>query len=163
MRDLGKYGVSLHPGKYCIEVTAKGYEPSTKAVEFEDDLVVEFALTDIATIHHVGASRDHQTIQAALDLANDGDTIHLDPGTFDAPLKLQSNITIKGSGADQTTLVKSAYRDVAITPFLAEYFPPYGVARAILKAGLSNVKLSALRWMAAKTTRHSALRRSLNA
>lgn len=138
----GKYGVSLHPGKYSIEVTAKGYEPRTKAVEFEDDLVVEFALTDIATIHHVGASRDHQTIQAALDLANDGDTIHLDPGTFDAPLKLQSNITIKGSGADQTTLVKSAYRDVAITPFLAEYFPPYGVERAILKAGLSNVKLS---------------------
>ncbi len=138
----GTYQASLHPGKYRVEVTAKGYEASTKTIEYFDDFVGDFALTDVATNHYVGAERDHQTIQAALNLANDGDTIHLDPGTFDAPLRLQSNIGIQGAGADRTKLVKSGYRDVAITPFLAEYFPPYGVARAILKAGVSNVDLS---------------------
>lgn len=138
----GAYQASLHPGQYNIEVKAKGFQPSTTKIDFEDDLVADFALTDIATSHHVGADRHHQTIQAALDVANDGDTLLLDPGTFDAPFKLQSNIMIKGAGTDQTKLIESAYRDVAITPFLAEYFPPYGVARAILKAGLSNVELS---------------------
>ena len=141
--DEGKFEAELTPGKYDIEVLAKGYVPGTRSIEFNDELVADFALTDVANIHHVGTDRRvHRTIQAALDVANDGDTIYLDPGTYEAPLELVSNVAINGAGADLTTLAHAAYRDVAITPFLAEYFPPYGAERTILKAGLLNVELS---------------------
>ena len=75
-----------------------------------------------------------------MDLANDGDSIYLDPGTFRARLSLISNVSIKDAGVDKTKLVESAYRDIAITPFLAEYYPPYGIG-LVLKAALSNVGL----------------------
>ncbi|MCY4128874.1 MAG: ankyrin repeat domain-containing protein [Gammaproteobacteria bacterium] len=139
--DKGAYKASLRPGMYNMDVSAKGYRPLTKSIAVEEDSVENFSLTDVATIHYVGSDREHGTIQAALDVANDGDKIYLDPGTYEAALELVSNVLIKGAGAHQTTLVKSAYRDIAITPFLAEYYPPYGSDGVVLKAALSNVGL----------------------
>ena len=72
----------------------------------------------------------------------DGDTIHLDPGVYSEPLELISNIEIRGAGHDRTRVVREAYRDLAIVPFLAEYYPPYGTDGVALKAALANVALS---------------------
>ena len=138
----GHYEATLTPGKYKVVVSSKGYEQQQSILDFNEDTIANFALSDIATVHHVGADRVHKSIQSALDNANDGDTVLLDPGTYSESLKLRSNIAIKGAGSDRTRLVNSAYRDVAITPFLAEYYPPYGANRAILKAGLTNVELT---------------------
>ena len=138
----GRFSATLVPGTYQIEVTAKGFQPIVNIAQIDAATEKGYLLSDLAVNHHVGPDRTLQTIQSALEVANDGDTIHLDPGTYEAPLQLQSNISIRGAGADQTRLVKQAYRDVAMTPFLAEYFPPYGTQGVVLKAALSNVDLS---------------------
>ena len=138
----GNYAAAVRPGSYAIEVTAKGYEPDAAEVAVEEDAVRNFAIADVGGEHHVGPDRELKTIQAALDIANDGDTVHLDPGVYAEPLALISNIEIRGAGRDRTRVVGKAYRDLAITPFLAEYYPPYGADSVILKAALANVVLA---------------------
>lgn len=135
----GRYAADVHPGDYVLDVTRKGYEPQTAEITVDDDTVHDFAIADLGSEHRAGPGRKHKTIQAALDIANDGDTIHLDPGVYDRPLTLISNVAIRGAGHDRTRLVGEAYRDLAITPFLAEYYPPYGADSVTLKAALANV------------------------
>ena len=138
----GSYGADLQPGGYRVDVTAKGYEPQAADVAIDDDAVHDFTIADIGTDHRAGPDREHKSIQAALDAANDGDTIHLDPGVYAEPLALVSNIAIRGAGHDRTRIVGDAYRDFAITPFLAEYYPPYGADSVALKAALADVVLA---------------------
>ena len=138
----GSYEADLHPGGYRVDVAAKGYEPQAADVAVDDDVVRDFAIADGGADHRVGPNREHKTIQAALDAANDGDTIHLDAGVYAEPLALVSNITIRGAGHDRTRVVRDAYRDLAITPFLAEYYLPYGADSVALKAALADVVLS---------------------
>ena len=138
----GNYAAHLHSGDYALDVKRKGYEPQTAEVTVAADTAQDFAITDIGSDHHVGPGRELKTIQAALDMANDGDTIHLDPGEYTEPLTLLSNVAIRGAGHDRTKAAGMAYRDLAITPFLAEYYPPYGTDGVALKAALANVELS---------------------
>lgn len=138
----GNYAADLHPGDYALDVTRWGYEPQTAEITVDADTAAHFAITDIGSDHHVGPERELKTIQAALDLANDGDAIHLDPGEYTGPLTLVSNVAIRGAGHDRTKVVDLAYRDLAITPFLAEYYPPYGTDGVALKAALAGVELS---------------------
>ncbi|MDE0662150.1 MAG: carboxypeptidase regulatory-like domain-containing protein [Gammaproteobacteria bacterium] len=138
----GSYEADLRPGGYRVDVTAKGYEPQAAEVAVDEDVVQDFAIADLGSAHRVGPGRQHKTIQAALTAANDGDTIHLDPGVYTEPLTLISNIEIRGAGGDRTQVAGEAYRDLAITPFLAEYYPPYGADGVALKAALANVVLA---------------------
>ena len=138
----GRYAAPLHPGVYTARVSAKGYRAGAAEVVVAGDVVHHFAIADLGADHRVGPDREHKTIQAALDVAGDGDTVHLDPGVYSEPLELISNIEIRGAGHDRTRVVGEAYRDLAITPFLAEYFPPYGTDGVALKAALANVVLS---------------------
>ncbi len=139
----GRYAAAVRPGTYAIGVSARGYRTdAAEIVVVGDDVVHDVAIADIGSDHRVGADREHKTIQAALDVANDGDTIHLDPGVYSEPLELASNIEIRGAGHDRTRVVREAYRDLAITPFLAEYYPPYGTDGVALKAALTNVALA---------------------
>ncbi|MDE0039307.1 MAG: carboxypeptidase regulatory-like domain-containing protein [Gammaproteobacteria bacterium] len=138
----GSYEADLRPGGYRVDVTAKGYEPQAAEVAVDEDVVQDFAIADLGSAHRVGPGRPHKTIQAALTAANDGDTIHLDPGVYTDPLTLISNIGIRGAGRDRTQVAGEAYRDLAITPFLAEYYPPYGADGVALKAALANVVLA---------------------
>ena len=101
----GRYTADVHPGAYMLDVTRKGYEPLTAKATVDADTVRDFAITDIGVDHHVGADRELKTIQAALDIAGDGDTIHLDPGVYAEPLTLVSNIAITGAGHDSTRVV----------------------------------------------------------
>ena len=139
----GRYAADLHLGGYRVDVTAKGYEPQAADVAVDDDVVHDFVLADTGSHHRVGSDREHKTIQAAIDAANDGDTIHLDPGVYSQPLTLISNVAIRGAGHDRTRVVRDGYRDLAIAPFLAEYYPPYGADSVALKAALANVELAA--------------------
>ena len=138
----GRYAAALHPGTYTARVSAKGYRADAAEIVVAGDVVHHFAIADLGADHHVGPQRQHKTIQAALDVAGDGDTIHLDPGVYSEPLELISNIEIRGAGHDRTRLVREAYRHLAIVPFLAEYYPPYGTDGVALKAALANVALS---------------------
>ena len=138
----GRYAADVHPGDYVLDVTRKGHQRQVAEVAVDDDVVHDFAIADLGSDHRVGPDREHKTIQAALDIANDGDTVHLDDGEYAGPLALISNIAIRGAGHDRTRVVREAYRDLAITPFLAEYSPPYVAASVTLKAALSNVALS---------------------
>ena len=140
---LGTYQADVHPGGYRIEVTAKGYEPQAAGIAVDADVEQRhFAIADLGSDHRVGPSRRHKTIQAALTAANDGDTIHLDAGVYTEPLTLISSIEIRGAGRDRTKVTGEAYRDLAITPFLAEYSPPYIASSVTLKAALANVVLA---------------------
>ncbi|MCY3621682.1 MAG: carboxypeptidase regulatory-like domain-containing protein [Gammaproteobacteria bacterium] len=139
----GSFEADLHPGVYRVEFTAKGYKPQAAEIAVDADVVQYHAvIADMGSDHRVGPDREHKTIQAALDIANDGDTIHLDPGVYTEPLSLISNIEIRGAGGDRTGVAGEAYRDLAITPFLAEYNPPYVAASVALKAALADVVLS---------------------
>ena len=138
----GNYAATARPGSYVVDVTAKGYESDTAEIAVDDDVIQNFAIADVGSDHHVGPDRVLKTIQAALDIANDGDTIHLDPGIYSEPLELISNIELRGASHDRTRVVGEAYRDLAITPFLAEYYPPYGADGVTLKAALANVVLT---------------------
>ncbi|MCY4057873.1 MAG: carboxypeptidase-like regulatory domain-containing protein, partial [Gammaproteobacteria bacterium] len=138
----GSYEADVHPGGYRVDVTAKGYEPQAAEIAVDEDVVQNFVIADLGSAHRVGPGRQHKTIQAALTAANDGDTIHLDPGVYTDPLSLISNIEIRGAGGDRTKVAGEAYRDLAITPFLAEYYPPYGADGVALKAALANVVLA---------------------
>ena len=139
----GSFEADLHPGVYGVQVTAKGYEPEAAETAVDADVVQYHAvIADLGSDHRVGPDREHKTIQAALDIANGGDTIHLDPGVYTEALSLISNIEIRGAGQDHTKVAGEAYRDLAITPFLAEYNPPYTAASVALKAALADVVLS---------------------
>ena len=138
----GRYAANVHPGDYVLDVTRKGYEAQVAEIAVDADVVHDFSIADSGSDHRVGTVREHSTIQAALDIANDGDTIHLDPGVYAEPIALISNIAILGAGHDRTRVVREAYRDLAITPFLAEYYPPYGADGVTLKAALANVELA---------------------
>ena len=138
----GRYAANVHPGDYVLDVTRQGYEAQVAEITIHGDVVHDFTIADSGSDHRVGPNREHSTIQAALDIANDGDTIHLDPGVYAEPLALISNIAIRGAGHDHTRVVREAYRDLAITPFLAEYYPPYGADGVTLKAALANVELA---------------------
>lgn len=140
--SAGRYAAAVHPGTYAARVSARGYRADAAEIVVDDDVVHDIAIADVDRDHHVGADREHKTIQAALDVASDGDTIHLDPGVYSEPLELASNIEIRGTGHDRTRVVREAYRDLAITPFLAEYYPPYGTDGVALKAALTNVVLA---------------------
>ncbi|MYB35805.1 MAG: hypothetical protein F4Y26_00110 [Gammaproteobacteria bacterium] len=138
----GRYAAAVRPGTYAARVSARGYRADAAEIVVDDDVVHDVAIADIGRDHRVGTDQELKTIQAALDVANDGDTIHLDPGVYSEPLKLASNIEIRGAGHDRTRVVREAYRDLAITPFLAEYYPPYGTDGVALKAALTNVALA---------------------
>ena len=138
----GRYAAAVQPGTYAARVSARGYRAVAAEIVVDSDVVHDVAIADIGRDHGVGAYRELKTIQAALDVANDGDTIHLDPGVYSEPLELASNIEIRGAGHGHTRVVREAYRDLAITPFLAEYYPPYGTDGVALKAALTNVVLA---------------------
>ena len=139
----GSYEADVHPGRYGVRVTAKGYEPQAAELAVDADVVqFHFAIADLGSDHRVGPDRRYKTIQAALTAANDGDTIHLDAGVYTEPVMLISNVEIRGAGRDRTKVIGEAYRDLAITPFLAEYSPPYVADSVTLKAALANVVLA---------------------
>lgn len=138
----GQYEATLGAGIYKLEITAKGYRPYIEEIDLAASGSHNYALADRGNIHYVGVDHTFQSIQKALEAANDGDTIMLDPGTYDESFKLMSNIAIRGAGHQETTFAGAAYRDVAITPFLAEYYPPYGADEGIFKAALTNVNLT---------------------
>ncbi len=137
----GRYAADVHPGDYALAVTRKGYEPLLAKVAVDANTVRDLAIVDYGHDHRVGADRALKTIEAAFAIANDGDTIRLDPGVYAEPLALISNVTIQGAGHDRTRVVGKAYADFAIRPFLAEYHPPYG-SEAVFKAGLTDVVLA---------------------
>lgn len=137
----GRYAADVHPGDYVLDVMRKGYEPQVAEIAVDADTSHDVAIADIGTNHHVGPGRNLETIAAALAVANDGDTIRLDPGVYAQPLALVSHVTILGAGHDRTHVVDKAYRDLAIRPFVAEYHPPYG-GEAVFKAGLTDVVLA---------------------
>lgn len=120
-----------------VSVTAKGFAPSL-AVAAAD--AGDFVLNDLGVTLRVPG--DYKTIQAALDHANAGDVIALSSGVYDEPFRLISDITLRGE--PRTVFRGLAYRDVAITPYLAEYAPAYGQETVTLKAALDNVSFEGL-------------------
>ena len=56
---------------------------------------------------HVGRDRTYSTIQAAINNASDGDTIFVDPGTYNEVIIINKGVTIIGAGAD-TTIIRGA-------------------------------------------------------
>jgi len=56
---------------------------------------------NLCVAHHPGC---YQTLQAAVDAAHDGDTIHIDRGTFAGGVTVDVSVSIVGVGASQTTI-----------------------------------------------------------
>src|SRR6185437_8454391 len=52
----------------------------------------------------VGGPHCYATVQAAMDAASDGDTIHVNPGTFSGGVTITKSITLAGAGAQRTTI-----------------------------------------------------------
>ena len=110
----GRYAADVHPGDYVLDVTRKGYERQVAEIAVGDDVVLDFAIADVGAEHQVGPDRDHKTIQAALDIANDGDTIHLDPRRLRRG-RSRSSPTSR-SGERVTTARASSARPTATSP-----------------------------------------------
>jgi pectin methylesterase-like acyl-CoA thioesterase len=54
----------------------------------------------------IGVPRDFSTIQAAVDAATPGATIHVGPGTYTEQLVITMDLDLRGTDAD-TTVIKS--------------------------------------------------------
>ena len=137
----GRYRLRMAAGDYQLEATAKGYHGERRAVETQHRQQIDFVLQDIGRDHHVG--KDYVSIQAALDAANDGDVVHLAAGEYNESLTLVAGVAMRGAGAESTKITGDGYRDVALRPFVKEWFPPYGAAAAQLKMRLPDVELAA--------------------
>jgi len=60
----------------------------------------------------VGAGCDYSTIQAAMNAASSGDTIHVAAGTYNEHIGLRDGVKLVGAGADVTILCGTTHRSV---------------------------------------------------
>jgi hypothetical protein len=74
------------------------------------------------------------TIQAALDAAQDGDKIKIDPGTFAGGITIDKNVSLTGSGADATT-ISGGGPVITIGQFLAPDEPTVTISGVTVTGG----------------------------
>ncbi|GAA0559966.1 right-handed parallel beta-helix repeat-containing protein [Rhizomicrobium electricum] len=69
------------------------------------------AASHAATTFTVGPTQYYKTIQAAVDKANSGDTINIQPGTYGAANITKSNLLIQGIGTTAPVITGKSYGD----------------------------------------------------
>ena len=69
---------------------------------------------------NVGAGEAYKTIQPAIDAASDGDTVNIDAGTYDAPLRITGrNIMLQGTAG---TIITSSFSPAAVNVPNGSYY-----------------------------------------
>jgi len=86
-----------------------------------------------------------QTIQAALDAAHDGDTIHVGPGTFAGGLTIAKSVRLVGSGA-RSTLIRGGETVVTIGTFGATVEPTVLISGVTITGGISRSSPLSAAW-----------------
>ncbi|MFC3801895.1 DUF4073 domain-containing protein [Cohnella sp. GCM10012308] len=86
-------------------VGAAGYQNKTPNVATDDTASTELTpLPVIAHLKHGSSTTDFTSIQAALDVSADGDTVTIEAGTYRDQLTVTKNITLQGAGIGQTII-----------------------------------------------------------
>ena len=85
------------------QVTLTGTrEPGTRAVVILTSSLIQDSINSVLT---VGASRQYQTIQDAIDAASDGDLILIEPGLYLENITLDKWVHLKGSSMDPSDVI----------------------------------------------------------
>jgi hypothetical protein len=79
----------------------------------------------------------HATIQAAVDAAQDGDTIRVGPGTFAGGITIEKSLDLIGAGAGATTIAGGGPVVTIGEPFGAA-MPTVSISRVTITRGLNN-------------------------
>ena len=80
----------------------------------------------------------HNTIQAAIDAAQDGDTISVGPGTFTGGITIDKDIALVGAAA-AATIIRGGGPVLTIGAHLGADPPAVSIARVTITGGLSRV------------------------
>jgi hypothetical protein len=85
------------------------------------------------------------TIQAALDVANDGDAIHVGPGAFAGGFTIAKSIRLVGSGA-RSTVIRGGGTVVTIGAFGATVEPTVVISGVTITGGISRSSPMSVAW-----------------
>ena len=80
----------------------------------------------------------HNTIQAAVDAAQDGDTISVGPGTFTGGITIDKDIALVGAAA-AATIIRGGGPVLTIGAHLGADPPAVSIARVTITGGVSRV------------------------
>jgi hypothetical protein len=86
-----------------------------------------------------------RTIQAALDAAHDGDTIHVGPGTFAGGFTVAKSVRLVGSGA-RTTIIRGGGTVMTIGTFGATVEPTVLISGVTITGGISRSSPLSVAW-----------------
>ena len=98
-----------------------------------------------ATLCVGGAPGCYLTIQAAVDAAQDGDTIRVRPGTFAGGIAIDKSISLVGSGA-RRTVIDGGGPVLAIGAFLAPTEPVVTISSVTVTGGVSSSSALSTEW-----------------
>ncbi|NKB72588.1 MAG: hypothetical protein GKR89_36390 [Candidatus Latescibacteria bacterium] len=151
--DDGFYRHRVAPGLYALKAQARGMEADVDqiVVEAGEVVAVDFDLTDLGTDFYVDAQAEtggdgradapFGTIQEALDVCSEGDTVHLAAGIYSEPVTLIPDVAICGTDPDRTRVTGKGYWGLALRPFMAQCYVDYDDDLVMLKAVLPNVAM----------------------
>lgn len=87
---------------------------STKLILILTALFIPFSMVQGANTIHVPA--DQATIQAAINVASNGDTVIVAPGTYQENINFSGKaITVTSSGGPQTTIIDGGHQNSVVT------------------------------------------------
>jgi hypothetical protein len=124
--SLGTYRQSTMKGTYTVRVSARGAREAVirhgVEVTGEKETRVDLSLEDFGTCFYVdddaldegNGSRDHpfRTIQEAMDVTGEGDTVRVMAGVYRELVVLVSGVTLLGAGPNATVLDGEGKRGV---------------------------------------------------
>jgi hypothetical protein len=89
------------------------------------------------------------TVQAALDAAQDGDTIHIGPGTFAGGVSVGKSVTLAGAGAGVSTIAGGG-PVLTIGAYLAASEPTVAIENLTVTGGITSSSPTSSDWVGAE-------------